>query len=260
MSNPYFIQGPASINFSGGRTSAYMARQMQLAGSLADPTVEVIFADTGKERPETYEFILRCEIEWGLDIKVVSYPHSIDETPFEAMIKKERYLPNPVQRICTDRLKIKQIHRYMKSRYGGEYSKVIGLRADERSRFAKIKNAPDAHRIECPLYVAGVTKPQILAWWREQPFDLQLKDWEGNCDLCFLKGQNKKRAILRDRPQLADWWIRIERETSQPFRAKGPNYVTLLKQAVEQAKQLPFVWPDLDEPDMDDLSDCGCTD
>lgn len=268
--SPYFIRGPASINFSGGRTSAYMTRMCQLAGSLQDPTVEVIFADTGKEREETYQFIERCSSLFGFSVVYVAYGYEpsssrhvfpLGGTPFELMVKKEKYLPNPVQRICTDRLKIKQIHKYMKARYGQGYEKVIGFRADEPSRVFKIKSAPDGHRISYPLYRAGVDKQAVNSFWREQPFNLRLREWEGNCDLCFLKGVRKRRAIMRDKPELAAWWVQIEREAAATFRAHGKNYLTLLQEAIAEAKQLPlFLNENLNEPDLDDLSECLCTD
>ena len=47
----------------------------------------------------------------------------------------------------------------------------------------------------------------VLAWWQRQPFDLALRSYEGNCDLCYLKGRGKITAILRDQPDLAGWWI-----------------------------------------------------
>jgi hypothetical protein len=268
--NPFFIKGPASINFSGGRTSAYMTRMCQLAGSLKDPTVEVIFADTGKEREETYRFLEQCSYFFGFPLVYVAYSYEpsasrhifpVGETPFELMVKKEKYLPNPVQRICTDRLKIKQIHKYMKARYGQGYEKVIGFRADEPSRVFKIRNAPDGHRVSYPLYSAGIDKQTVNSFWRAQPFDLELREWEGNCDLCFLKGVRKRRAIMRDKPELAQWWVRIEHETAATFRAHGKNYLALLKESIQEARQLSlFTNESFSEPDLDDLSDCLCTD
>jgi 3'-phosphoadenosine 5'-phosphosulfate sulfotransferase (PAPS reductase)/FAD synthetase len=65
--NPYKIEGPAVISFSGGRTSAYMLRKVLDAheGELP-PDVFVVFADTGKERPETLDFVRECSKRWGV--------------------------------------------------------------------------------------------------------------------------------------------------------------------------------------------------
>jgi len=60
--NPYAIDGPAVISFSGGRSSGFMLRNIIDAhgGTLPDD-IKVIFANTGLEHHETYEFIHRIE-------------------------------------------------------------------------------------------------------------------------------------------------------------------------------------------------------
>ena len=62
-----------------------------------------------------------------------------------------------------------------------------------------------------PLYEAAITKEDVDRWWASQPFRLQLKPDEGNCDLCFLKGRGKLRRLIRDDPSRAEWWISQER-------------------------------------------------
>lgn len=74
MTNPYLIQGPASISFSGGRTSAYMLQKIVEAhgGKLPDD-VMVTFANTGKERAETLRFVHDCATHWGVHIRWVEW-------------------------------------------------------------------------------------------------------------------------------------------------------------------------------------------
>jgi hypothetical protein len=102
---------------------------------------------------------------------------------------------------------------------------------------------------------AGVTEDDVLAWWREQPFDLRLEPHEGNCDLCFLKGAGKISRILRDRPDLAEWWIAKEREARPKtpsggrFRYDRPDYAELLDAVQRQAE--------FDFGPFDDMGSCG---
>ena len=114
--------------------------------------------------------------------------------PFEALIRKRNYLPNPVTRFCTSELKIRPIGRYLLSlgmadtKTEAENMSMIGMRADEQRRAAKI-----ADKSRIPLVTAGVTKEDVGAFWRKQSFDLGLPNnngvtMHGNCDLCFLKG------------------------------------------------------------------------
>jgi len=171
--------------------------------------------------------------------KVVDYATaSRSGEPFELLIGKKQYLPNPASRICTVELKIRRIHQYQKEAGIDADLHFIGIRADEQRRAAKIHNSrADGHMRWCPMYVDGVTKEDVGAFWRAQPFDLNLPnnngttDW-GNCDLCFLKGDKKRIAIIKQRPDLADWWIRMEesgigRDSGSRFRKDTPSYAEL---------------------------------
>ena len=65
----YRINEPALISFSGGRTSGFMLYHILQAhnGSLPDD-VHVAFANTGKEMPETLDFVRDCGDHWGVNI------------------------------------------------------------------------------------------------------------------------------------------------------------------------------------------------
>lgn len=68
MTDPFLIDGPTCISFSGGRTSAYMLwRALQSNGGLPDEAV-VTFANTGKEDVHTLEFVQACADEWDVPI------------------------------------------------------------------------------------------------------------------------------------------------------------------------------------------------
>ncbi len=323
--NPFLLDGPTQLNCSGGRTSMFMLRQhLDAHGGCLPADCFALFANTGKERPETLDFVRECGKAWDVDIRwverrqrytpdkaatlaqmaqdvvavespdddalVIADPNdrfvevtyetaSRNGEPFADLIRERRYLPNPTQGFCTTKLKIHPMRDWMRSRgffsmdekkktkVVDESTVVIGLRADEPHRVAKLKkrNHDDNRDLSFPLYVAGITKAMILAWWKEQPFDLRLKDWEGNCDLCFKKGQKKRRRIMRDRPDLAQWWIDQEAAvagvTQKPsgavFRIDAPPYARLLEQVVT-SPLLPII---TDEAcDIDDLDDCACTD
>lgn len=280
MSSPYVIEGPAMISFSGGRTSAIMLRRILDEGLRDD--VHVLFANTGKERPETLDFVNRCAAEWDVNIvwverreanawtEVTYETASRNGEPFSQLIKERQYLPNPVTRFCTQELKIRVMKKWMIEHGYEHWTNVIGFRADEAHRVARARASEGKERWDVcfPLFDAGVTGVDILQLWHGGVFgfDLQLRPWEGNCDLCMLKGQSKRKRIMRDRPDLADWWIKEEAEaktkTSAPdgalFRKDTPSYARLLR--VSQMPMLPFAECDLDGSAMDDLGDCTCTD
>lgn len=75
--NPYLL--PVDdwcrvINFSGGRSSAYMLYHILDAhdGKLPNSAV-VCFANTGKERPETLDFVKECGERWNVPITWLEY-------------------------------------------------------------------------------------------------------------------------------------------------------------------------------------------
>ncbi len=69
MTHPYQIEPPALISFSGGRTSAYLLRQVLDAygGRLPDGLV-ACFANTGKEMAATLDFVRDCGEHWNVPI------------------------------------------------------------------------------------------------------------------------------------------------------------------------------------------------
>lgn len=230
MSNPYLITGPALISFSGGRTSAYMLKHILDAhgGTLPDDVV-VAFANTGKEREETLRFVHDCATHWNVKIHWLEYrageerfaevgfnSASRQGEPFAALIAKRNYLPNSVTRFCTQELKIRVMRDFARSLGWKNWVNVIGLRYDEGHRVLRAldrnENGSDPWKNAMPMARAKATKRDVMAFWAAQPFDLQLKSYEGNCDLCFLKAKAKLMALIRENPGMADWWAEQERK------------------------------------------------
>lgn len=61
--NPYVMHGKTVVSFSGGRTSAYLLRQV--LDNNDDPSdLLVLFANTGKEHPATLDFVQDCADCW----------------------------------------------------------------------------------------------------------------------------------------------------------------------------------------------------
>ena len=174
--NPYFITGPSLISFSGGRTSAFMLKQILDAhgGALPDDVV-VTFANTGKERPETLRFVHECETRWGVRVHWLEWRPTPKQTanrpafqawvaersdrqalmepagfvevgynsasregePFEALIAMKQYTPNAVTRFCTIEMKIRIMGWFCRSLGWDHWQNIVGLRYDEGLRVMK---------------------------------------------------------------------------------------------------------------------------
>lgn len=267
--DPFKIDGPTCLSFSGGRTSALMLRKTLNANTPADIErwLRVCFGNTGKEDEATLRFIRDCAKAWNVNIvwleytgldeqmyRVTSFERAAREgEPFEALIRRRQFLPNPVSRFCTSELKIRTMHRYIRAELGwDEWDQFIGIRADEQRRVAKIRargtSTETKDETMCmPLADAGVTVQDVNAFWAVQPFNLELATFNGrtlagNCDLCFLKPPRQRASLIAERPSRATWWIKMESLalSSSPAGArfcKGhePSYAEMLAQAQTQA-------------------------
>lgn len=217
--NPFQIDGPAVISFSGGRTSGYMLRRILDEGLR--PDVHVLFADTGKEFSQTYDFVRACSDQWQVPIHWVERPGQ-----FTQLITDRKFLPNPVARFCTTELKLKPIAAWMEARGYAAFDTVVGIRADEEKRVVTMRE----RGLLVPLADAKIVRADVMAFWRAQPFDLQLRPHESNCDLCFMKGVGIRQQIIRDHPETVAWWMEQERRIGGTFRADAPNYRFLAAQ------------------------------
>lgn len=263
--NPYKINEPTAISFSGGRSSAYMLHKvLEVNGGIPENSF-VAFANTGKEMPQTLDFVRDCAERWGVDIvwlelgdfdivgewksgrhkgkprfkaqtvRVDYETASRDGEPFTRLIQRKKYPPNIKARFCTAELKVRRVHQYGNTiQVGGvKHQQFIGIRGDEPRRALKLHGKIEAGReTYLPLWVDRVTKEDVGDFWKSQSFDLQLPnnngvtDW-GNCDLCYLKGKKKRMSIMKLRPDLADWWIEQEKKTGNQF-SKDFSYSDML--------------------------------
>ena len=75
--DPYKLLGEnCIINFSGGRSSAFMLWHLldRYDGELP-PFAQVAFANTGVELPETLNFVEECSRRWNVPVTWLEYEH-----------------------------------------------------------------------------------------------------------------------------------------------------------------------------------------
>lgn len=272
MRDPFLIDVPTCISFSGGRTSAYMLwRVLQTNDGLPDEA-KVIFCNTGKEHEATLDFVQACADEWGVDITWLEYQReapkyrevdfeiaSRDGEPYEDVIaQRGGYLPNRVARYCSSEMKARTMHRFLKDEGWLDWDTFIGIRADEPRRVAKFRANPHPEgkfeSIHMPLAVAGVSADEVGLFWRASTFDLRLpnhggKTMHGNCDLCFLKPAAQVLSLIREEPLRAVWWAEQESKaesvaaSAARFRDDRPGYAQMARYAQQQGDLF-----DVDEP------------
>ena len=250
--NPYHLPpGNIQICFSGGRTSGYLLHEILEANGPLPDRAKVVFTNTGRELPETLDFVNECAQRWAVPVTWLEYAridgkHDFREVghntaarhgePFEALIEAKKYLPNPVTRFCTSELKVKTAKRYLQRAGWANWTSAIGIRADERHR-EKYKSK-EVWVNWYPLIGANVDRAQITRFWAGQAFDLALlningKTPLGNCDGCFLKSEASLFTLCKTHPDRAKWWAGIEARTGSTFH-KARSYQDLIDFAQNQ--------------------------
>jgi len=236
------------VSFSGGRTSAFMCRVIQEYPQFTDMEKLFVFANTGKELEPTLEFVDRCDKEFKLNLiwleakvnpemgvgttyTITNYNNaSRNGEPFEAVIKKYG-LPSKQFPHCTRELKQRAIKAFLKD-LDIDFMIAIGIRADERHR-VNYKHDIWGENVIYPLAdIAPVSSQFVIDWWKKQPFDLKLKTYEGNCDLCWKKSKRKRLTLLSEKPELAQWWNEME------FKYGEGKYLFDQREGISIAKQI----------------------
>lgn len=213
------------VSFSGGRTSAYMCWLLKTFFSHKY-TFIFVFANTGYEHEETLIFVDRCDKYFDLDLvwleavvsneknvgtsfKIVSFETaSRNCEPFKAVI--EAYgIPNADYPHCNRELKLQPIKAYKASLgFKRSHKTAIGIRADEIDR--QSANAKEDGLFYPLISWKKTTKPEIVFWWKDMPFDLGIPDHLGNCVCCWKKSLRKLKTIAKNEPSRFDFTAEME--------------------------------------------------
>ena len=219
-----------AISFSGGRSSALMTKLV--LDKYKRSEIEITFANTGFEHPDTLRFVNDCDrflfnnrVVWiesvvssvkgeGVGFKVVDYETAArNGEPYIAGVRKYG-LWNQTSPGCTSRLKIEPMEKYLKTKgfirgKNLNYWTAIGIRVDEIDR---VSVNYKENQIFYPLIDEGVSKREVLKKCAALPFDLKIDEHYGNCVGCFKKSTRKLATIAKDTPEYFDKWKEIENE------------------------------------------------
>ena len=228
-----------AISFSGGRSSARMAALVYDQYSETHD-IKSCFVNTGLEDERSLEFahamdehIFKGTLVWleaeihGPDVgptaKVVTFETaSRNGEPYEAAVRKHGVF-NTAYKQCNSRLKTEPM-RWWRASEGwpfGSYDTAIGIRADEIDRCS---DTAIEDRIIYPLIDAGITKGDVNRWCAQFEWDLKLpNDAWGNCVGCFKKTLRKLMTVAKEKPEVFDFYDRMEREYGHIHNGKEPQ-------------------------------------
>jgi 3'-phosphoadenosine 5'-phosphosulfate sulfotransferase (PAPS reductase)/FAD synthetase len=146
------------VSFSGGKDSTLMLILMLEKGMPID---DIIFADTGMEFQELYDYIDRIEKLTGLKITRLKSKKTWDDLFFHKK-QRGRHIGQinafPMTMACnmTRQLKLNPIAKYYRS-IEGEYTVYIGIARNEPERYERLKPNEKA-----PLYEWGIDENYVI--------------------------------------------------------------------------------------------------
>lgn len=266
------------VAFSGGRTSAFMCAYLK--AKYKSENLIFVFANTGKEREETLEFVNKCDIEFGLNLIWLEFDIDTNNenyfkvVTFETASRKGEPFIKAMEKYglasfgtphCSDRLKTNIVKKYLNSIGLKNYKTAIGIRHDEQHRINR-QNAEKKGYIYPLTDEIKCTSEFIRNWWDRQSFDLKIKDYQGNCDFCFKKSKRKLLTLISENENSFQWWIDAEVKygNGYPLYREQTSAFSLLEMAKRPFRkaldkhELKKMNISLFEPDLDIEFDCMC--
>ena len=202
------------LGISGGKDSAALAVHMRDRVS----EMEYYFCDTGKELPETYEYLLRLEVALGKPIVRLNADRDFDHW----LWVNRGMLPSAQVRWCTPNLKIKPFEKWV-----GEDSALsyIAIRADENRTgyistkanitpvYPFIEDGIDMDGVEKILADAGIGMPDYYSWRTRS-----------GCYFCFFQRKYEWVRLAEEHPDLFEKAIEYEDKVRYEGTASSKHF------------------------------------
>jgi 3'-phosphoadenosine 5'-phosphosulfate sulfotransferase (PAPS reductase)/FAD synthetase len=191
------------LGLSGGKDSAALALYMRdrVEG------MEYFFADTGKELPETYEYLDKLRARLGIEITKLSADRGFDHwlDVYGGM------LPSPKARWCTKALKIEPIEKFVGDDRAVSY---IGIRADEENRKGYISTKGNIEA-RFPFIEDGLRKQDVIRILEENGIGLpKYYDWRSRsgCFFCFYQRKIEWVRLAEEHPERFEEAVKYEEQ------------------------------------------------
>ena len=179
------------LGLSGGKDSTALAILMH----KEIPQMEYFFCDTGKELPETYEYLERIKARLGIKIEYLN-----SERDFDHWLEVfNGVLPSPRVRWCTRKLKIEPLEQFVGDDRAISY---VGIRADE-NREGYVSARPNIYPVY-PFKEKNLVKTDILRILDESGIGLpEYYSWRSRsgCSFCFFQRKYEWVKLAEKHPK-----------------------------------------------------------
>jgi len=203
---------------SAGYSSVMMA--LKLREWFPDHNIINVMANTSKEREESLHFMNECDkhyklnLVWleaefhekgkGVTYNIINYKYLKRKGEiFESGIQKFG-IPNKENKWCNRDMKYEVLTKYGNDIFGrNNYSVAVGLRDDEMDR---VRKDYKTNNVFYPLMDRKISSKDRNRFWNNQPIQITIPDFKGNCDVCFAKSNRKLMTILKQEEFKGSWW------------------------------------------------------
>lgn len=180
------------LSLSGGKDSSALAIYMR--GKVEG--MEYVFCDTGKELPETYDYLARLEAYLGQPIVRLNSDRGFDHW----LQIYGGYLPSSRMRWCTRQLKLKPFEDYVGKDPVVSY---VGIRADE-DREGYVSTKPNIKAV-FPFKEDGLVKADVVRILEESGVGIPTYyEWRSRsgCFFCFFQQKSEWLNLKERHPDL----------------------------------------------------------
>jgi len=227
------------LSFGGGVNTVALMMILLRSG---DPLDEVVFADTGGEVPETYNYgeIARGYLaRHGVPFRTVS---NINGRDLYGTCWNRRVVPSVMWRWSTRDFKVRPIHRYYRS-LGVHIEQYIGIAYDEIER---MKDSPVPYVTNLyPLVDLKVTRAGCVEVIEKEGLPVPVKS---GCFFCPFNSAGRWRWLYETHPDLYERAEALEenskhfpsqRLTDQVFRKRAAVTLRELRKLLKANKPVP---------------------
>ena len=258
------------LGLSGGKDSAALAVYMKQYHP--DLNIDYFFTDTGKELPETYDFLGLLEGFLGKQIEYLNPDRDFDFW----LSQFNNFLPSAQSRWCTRQLKLRPFEQWTKHylQEGYRVYSYVAIRADEQYREG-YNSKKDDLVVKLPLKDAGLDKADVFDILSASGLGLpKYYEWRSRsgCYFCFFQRKIEWVGLLERHPDKFELAKNYEKtaldhgspftwsegesleQLSQPTRIKNirEDYQVRLKKVATKQIANPLR-PDSELLDVDDL-------
>tara|TARA_R110000737_G_scaffold25351_2_gene44052 strand:+ start:530 stop:1489 length:960 start_codon:yes stop_codon:yes gene_type:complete len=182
---------PLVVSISGGKDSTAMGLYLIENGFHETNKLSFVYADTGWEHPEVYEYLEKVveplfrkygEFHY---LRNPKYPNGMVD-----MIRKNQSFPTRIARFCTKELKINPIKIHLKSmiKQGEDPINVVGIRAQESLRRSLMDEYDEGGPIGCDTW-----RP-LIKFLLDDVVDIHARYGISPCSL-YYKKENPVKSV-----------------------------------------------------------------